>query len=84
LKPKGIRLLFWRLWGWGFSYKLWRKFHELTRKGNYTAATVAKVTTNMLNQEAQKLYDNEAIPDCRVYWKGAWIACTVTKKRPPK
>lgn len=79
-KPKGIRLLFWKVWGFFFNWRLWAQFKKLERKGYYTQRTVARITTKMLNEEAQKLYDAGAIADCRVYWKGAWVACEVKKK----
>jgi len=79
LKPKGIRLLFWKVWGWNFNRRLKARFKQLEKKGNYTQATVANVTTKMLNKAAQELYDGEAIKDNRVYWNGAWITCEIKK-----
>jgi hypothetical protein len=79
-KPTGLRLIFWKVWGWRFNRSLKKRFKELERRGHYGPKTVENVTKNMLNAAAQDLYDSKAINNNFVFWNNAWVSCEVRRK----
>ena len=80
MRPTGLRLLFWIIWGAWFNFKIKMALKSIERRHGSLAHAheiVAKTTEQMLNEEAKKLHDSGAIEDDRVFWNGSWFTCDI-------